>query len=460
MFKVNELLKATGGRLINAKGDISIRGISIDSRTINSQDAFIAIRGNNFDGHNFIEESIKKGASCVIKESRFKIDAGSWMIGNRRKVALLEVKDTIKALGDIARYHRSKFDIPIIAVTGSNGKTTTKEMAAWILSKKYKVLKNEGTKNNQIGLPLTLLSLNNYHDIAVLELGTNHFGEIDYLARVCQPNIGIITNIGLAHLEYLHNLESVFKEKYTLIKNLQRPYVAILNADDGLLRKKIAGMSKKAFILGFGVKNKSDFFAAHIRELNGKTEFLLQKYRFTLNTLGVYNIYNASAAIAVARIFGIGLRSIASRLTTFHFPQSRLKLITLNKIKFIDDTYNSNPASLKHALDTLNNFKIKGRKIFVMGDMLELGRYNRLFHCRVGRDVAKVCDVFISVGELSKLTAKAAVALGFDIKNMFTCATCSEARDILLNKVSPRGKDIVLVKGSRLMKMEEIFRTQ
>lgn len=450
MFTVKELLIATKGRLAKRNGSKHLEGISIDSRTIKPGEAFIAIKGNNFDGHNFIEEAIEKGARCIIKESK----RGKHKSG---KINFIEVKDTQRALGDIALLQRKKFDIPVIAVTGSSGKTTAKEMIAWALSRKYKVLKNQGTKNNQIGLPMTLLELNGSYEVAVLEIGTNHFGEVDYLSKICLANIGIITNIGPVHLEYLHNLEGVFREKYTLIKNLKKPYIAIVDSD-GFMGSRTIKKSIKPFIIGVGIENPSDFLASDIKILNGRVEFSVnKKYKFTLNTPGYYNIYNALLAIAVARIFGIGYKSIASRLSAFDFPQSRLKLITLNKIRFIDDTYNSNPVSLKQALDTLDNLKAGGRKIFVMGDMLELGDNKKLFHLQAGQQIAKICDTLITVGELSKLAAIAAKDAGFDTKRIFTCASCDEARSVLFNKVFPRQDDIVLVKGSRLMKMEEIF---
>ena len=468
MFKVSELLKATKGKLINGPRDIIVKGISIDSRTIKKNEAFVAVKGPNFNGHDFINQAIKKEASCIIKAQSVKRKV-------QNEITLIEVKDTQKALGDIAHFMRKKFNIPVIAVTGSNGKTTTKEMIAWVLSKKFKVLKNEGTKNNQIGLPLALFNLNYKYDIAVLELGTNHFGEIEYLARLCLPNIGIIANIGPAHLEYLGNLKGVLREKYALIENLEKPRLAILNADDTLLKRQVLKKIKKPFIIGFGIKNQCDFFAASIKSCGEKLEFLVnpvrnnnskskisngvnRKYKFTLNTPGYYNIYNALAAITVARIFGMEYKDIALRLADFNFPEGRLKVITLNKIRFIDDTYNSNPFSLRQALEALDNFRTKGRKIFVMGDMLELGRQRELFHYQAGNQVAKVCDAFITVGKLSKLAADSAKTFGFDIKNIFTCESCQEARNILFNKLSPKQDDVVLVKGSRLMKMEEVFK--
>jgi UDP-N-acetylmuramoyl-tripeptide--D-alanyl-D-alanine ligase len=453
MFKIDELLKATKGRLVRGRKDTAIKGISIDSRTISPKEAFIAIKGNNFDGHDFIHEAIRKKAKAVILESpRHHVTTSP------RDICLIQVKDTIKALGDIAKFQRHKFNIPVIAVTGSNGKTTVKEMIAWVLAGKFKVLKNPGTKNNNIGLPLALINLDNTYDIAVLEIGTNHFGEVRNLAKIAQPNIGIITNIGHSHLEYFKDLKGVFREKYTLIENLQPPNLAILNVDDVWLRREALKKTKKPVILTFSSKNKSDFFASDIKYYANKLTFLVNaKLKMTLKTLGRFNIYNALVAVSVARLFGMEYKDISERLSSFRFPRSRLNFIELNNLRFIDDSYNSNPFSLKNALEALENFKTKGRKIFVMGDMLELGDSKRLFHWEAGYQVSKICDAFIAVGELSGLTAQTARKSGLDIRNIFSCQTSCEARDILLNKISPTSDDIILVKGSRGMKMENVL---
>jgi UDP-N-acetylmuramoyl-tripeptide--D-alanyl-D-alanine ligase len=454
MFKVEELLKATKGRLISGESDTIIKGISIDTRTIKLHEAFMAIKGANFDGHHFINEALKKGAKAVIVQAQNQKFTKSQI-----KIPFIEVKDTVRALGDIAKFQREKFNIPVIAVTGSNGKTTTKEMIKQVLSKKFKVLKNIGTKNNQIGLPLTLLDLTHSYDLAVLEVGSNHFGEVDYLSRICQPNIGIITNIGHSHIEYFKNLAGVFREKYTLIKGLKNPRIAILNSDDILLRRNIDKINKSQFILGFGIKNRCDFFASQINKFSDRVKFLVnQKYRFTLKTLGYYNIYNALAAIAVARIFGIAYEDIALRLASFDFPQSRLQLLRLHNSKFINDTYNSNPLSLKQALDTLDNFNICGRKILVMGDMLELGSKAIIFHRQIGQQAARICDIFITVGKLSRYAADTAMSRGLDRRSIFVCENNIQARGILFGKVCPGPDDVILVKGSRAMMMEEIFK--
>ena len=460
MFTVDELLNSTKARLISAYKDRRIKGICLDSRTIKEGEAFIAIKGVNFDGHDFINEAIKKKASCIIRASQGKGEAALYSRRTNRNVVVVEAKDTVKALGDIAKFHRQRFDIPVIAITGSNGKTTTKDMVAWVLSHKFEVLKNIGTKNNQIGLPQTLLGLNSSHDFAVLEVGTNHFGEVGYLAQICLANIGIITNIGHSHLEYFKNLKGVLSEKYTLIKHLKNPYIAMLNSDDLLLRKKVLKKSKQPFILGFGIKNRSDFYVTNVRVLKDRIEFIIkQKYKFTLWTLGYYNIYNALVAIALGRIVGMDYKDISDRLATFTFPQGRLNFIELNNIRFIDDSYNSNPLSLRQALETLDALRVKGRKIFVMGDMLELGKGSESFHRQGGCHASRVCDVFISVGKLSRSAAKEAGLRGLNAKNIFSCESIAEAREVLFKKISLNPQDIVLVKGSRAMKMEGIFKT-
>ncbi len=447
MFKIPELLKATGGVLISGDAGIIVEGISIDSRSVKKNEAFLAIKGERFDGHDFIDAVVKKGIKCVITQKA----------GKRCGASFIQVKDTTKALGDIARFNRNRFKhIPLIAVTGSNGKTTAKEMIAWILSSKFKVLKNEGTKNNHIGLPLTLLKLDSSYDLAVLEIGTNHFGEVDYLSKIAQANIGVLTNIGPSHLEYLKNFEGVFREKYALVKNLKRPAIAILNIDDKFLRKVALKKKKTPFVLGVGIEKAGDFSASGVKYTSGKPSFVLNKrFRFALQSLGYYNIYNSLLAIATSRIFGLGYRDISSRLSRFSLPKSRLNFIEINGISFIDDTYNSNPLSMKQALGVLKNLPSRGRKIIVMGDMLELGVQSISLHAGVIKEALKFSDTLITVGPLTKSCLNRVNAAK---NNIFTCQTSSEAKEILFKRVCVGPQDIVLVKGSRGMKMEEVFK--
>ncbi|MDD5665314.1 MAG: UDP-N-acetylmuramoyl-tripeptide--D-alanyl-D-alanine ligase [Candidatus Omnitrophica bacterium] len=445
MFKIYELVKASQGKLISGDDQTVVKGISIDSRKINKGEAFLAIRGDNFDGHDFIKTAIARGARCIISEKELR------GIG----AALIKVKDSTKALGAVARYNRKRYDIPVITVTGSNGKTTTKDMISQVLSKEFKVLSNEGTKNNHIGLALTLLKLDSSYDVAVLEIGTNHFGEVKYLSGIAAANIGVITNIGPSHLEHLKSLKGVFKEKRNLITGLKSPAIAILNADDKFLKGELLRKNSKVFSLGIGINNASDFRASLVSRASGKCRFTVnRRLEFALTVPGYYNIYNSLAAIAVGRIFGISYQKIASALSVFKLPSGRLNIIKKKGISFIDDTYNSNPLSLGQALDLLKEMRPKGRRIAVIGDMLELGKNSRIFHTESISQAAEFCDNIITVGSLSSLGLKD-ISLGRE--KIISCRNSSSARGILFKKIKVNSSDIVLVKGSRRMKMEEVF---
>ncbi len=447
MFKVSELLKATGGRLVSGRLDLRVQGISTDTRTIKRGELFIAIKGNRFDGHDFISQAIKKGAKAILVTKKFKV---------KKEIAAILVKDTLRALGDIAHFHRRRFSIPVIGITGSNGKTTTKDMVCFLLESKYHVLRNQGSQNNQIGLPLTLLKLNKNHNLVVLEMGTNHFGEIKRLSRIAGANIGVMLNIGPSHLEFLRNLKSVFQEKYNLIKNLKSPAIGILNKDDPFLSFILRNIKNK-FLISFGLKKGCDFQARDLKLYNNRLVFKLDKYLFRLNTLGIFNVYNALASITIERIFGIDYPDIVSRISRFRFPQGRLNLRKINKTIFIDDTYNSNPASLGEALGVLKNIRPKARKIAVLGDMLELGPKAKEFHIEAGRQLSGICDIIITAGDLSRLAALTAKKEGLKDSAIFMCSSSKEAKEALFNMVKPKDGDVILVKGSRMMKMEEIF---
>ncbi len=453
MFTVKEIVEATGGKLACGSPQAKVKGVSTDTRSMSSCQAFLALKGNNFDGHDFIPAALKSCPPCIIVSKLPKVK----LPGN---TALIMVKDTTLALGDMARFNRGKFDKPVIAVTGSNGKTSVKEMISWVLSGGWRVLKNEGTKNNQVGLPQTLLRMGRSDDFAVVEIGTNHFGEVDYLSGIARPNIGVITNVGPSHLEFLKDLDGVFNEKTRIFANLEPPAIGLVNADDPYLRPLLRRKTRGFILFGYGVKEKCDFCARGVKAADGKVRFRFNNHKtdFVLSTFGVHNVYNALAAIAVGRIFGLAPETISRRLRDFDFPNGRLKLVEVRGVKFIDDTYNSNPLSLNNALAALGTVKCRGRKILVMGDMLELGREKELLHRRAAGSITNICDILVTVGKLSAFTAKTAKALGFRGKNIFCCSSSAEARELLSNTISPGAGDIVLVKGSRSMKMEEVFK--
>lgn len=452
MFTVSELIRATGGRLLEKKPkDFYFQGVSIDSRSIREEEIFLAIRGERFDGHDFIPEAIKKGIRCIIKEKNKKLTKPV-----PKNITVIEVEDTLRALGDLASFQRKKYLVPVIAVTGSNGKTTTKEMIASVLASRYRVLKTDGTKNNQIGVPMTLLRLKPEHELVVLELGTNHFGEIRYLAKISQPNIGLITNIAPAHLEEFKNLKGVFKEKSSLLDNLISPKISFLNSDDQFLRRLLRFKERNFF--SFGIKSKCDFKASRLSYFNGEVSFLLNKrQRIRVHSCGIHNVYNALAAAAVGRFFGIGYTDISRVIYNFKFPEGRLVLKKINGVYFLDDTYNANPFSLSKALDALARIRIRGRRILVLADMLELGSKAEFFHAQAAKDIIRICDAFIGVGPLTAITTEEAIRYGMSKDSVFHFNDAKEAREFIFSKIKPKSTDLVLVKGSRRMGLETIL---
>lgn len=454
-FTLNEILEATGGKFIYGNLNVSVTGVSSDSRTIRPGELFIAIRGEKFDGHNFVAEVVKKGAQVLIVDNNFRLDniqkKSSFNAGTG--IAFVRVGDTLKALGDIASFHRARFKIPMIAVTGSCGKTTTKDMIAEVLSMQFNVLKNEGTFNNLIGLPQTLLKLNKDTEIAVVEMGTNKIGEIKRLVEIACPNAGVITNIGPSHLEFFGSLDAVLKEKFCLIDNLHFPYLAILNGDDTLLRKRM-GKTKGKNIFTFGIKNKCDFQATDIKIASNRVEFRLNaKSIFRMDILGRHNVYNALAAISCGLIFGLSPEKLKKHLSNFTLPFTRINLKKIRDYQVIDDTYNSNPLSLECAIEVLKNFSIRGRKVLVMGDMLELGEKSIILHRKAGEKILNSgIDTLITVGRFSTETAEFVRKSASGVK-VYSCGCALEAKGILSSLL--RADDLVLVKGSRAMQMEK-----
>jgi len=455
MFTIDEILKATNGKLVSGQPQNIVSGISTDSRTINRGELFIALKGDNFDGYNFINECLVRGATGILisnkDSSRVSAIAASGLVN------IIKVPDTLKALGDIAYFHRMRFNIPVIGITGSNGKTTTKDMIAHLLGVKYKVLKNLGTLNNFIGVPLTILKLNKEHQICVLEMGTNHVGEISRLTDIARPNIGIITNVGPSHLEFFKDLETVSRAKMELFKNFNSDHIAIWNADDGMLSSLYQNLTCKKRT--FGLSNTCDFKATNIESIEDGWRFALNESKLIkIKLLGKHNVYNALAAITLADAFGINYSEIHSSLLSFKAPSMRMEILEVAGIKIINDCYNSNPKSVESAINVLSNFNASGRRIFVSGDMLELGEISNYFHHQIGLNVAASgIDIFIGVGPLSKESTMAAVRSGMNKDAVMFCEDSQKAGELLRKTL--RSGDVVLIKGSRGMKMEKACST-
>jgi UDP-N-acetylmuramoyl-tripeptide--D-alanyl-D-alanine ligase len=447
----NKMLKEILGKLTR----MEVKGVSIDSRTIREGELFVAIKGDRFDGHDFVPEVMKRGAwgslvARTVLENRFPL------LGGLKNV--LPVEDTLTALQEMAYWHRRQFAIPVVGITGSNGKTTTKEMLAGILQQQGPVLKNEGNLNNHIGVPLTLLRLNASHTAAVVEMGMSAAGEIDLLARFIGPDVAVITNIGPAHLEFLRSLDLVAQAKGELFSHLKPEGTAVLNADDRYfdeLKRKFSGR-----VLSFGMDRMSDVHASHIRQEKGFTDFTIRSdgssANVRLRAVGRHNIYNALAAAAAALAVGMSLDVVKNGLESFLPSAMRSELRQVQGRTVLADCYNANPASMDAALATLISLKSGGRAIAVLGDMLELGTVTVDAHRAIGETVARLgVDLVITLGQLAKHVGEGAIDAGMPKDRVLEAGSQAEAA-ALLKKLSRPG-DTVLIKGSRGMKMEKIL---
>lgn len=448
MFTVKDILGSTKGTLLSGKEDDILTGLSTDTRRLKGGELFVAIKGERFDGHNFILDAVSRGAGGVliqegcITNSNFKLP----------EVSFVCVSNSIEALGNIAHFHRKRFQVPFICITGSNGKTTTKEMIASILSKKFNILKNFGTENNHIGVPLTLMRLNAEHKMAVLEMGTNHLGEIKRLSKIVRPTTAVITNVGPSHLEYLKDVNTVLKAKCEILEYMDKGSKLILNGDDELL----AGLKTDIKVVKFGLSKKFDFYADNINLEPDEINFRLNgKWDITLSVVGRYNVYNALGAIAASWDFGVSIDEIRDALREFRGPNMRMEVKRIGEIKIINDTYNSNPLSMKQAIETLGDITTKGRKILIAGDMLQLGNFSGRFHHLVGRQAAESgIDLLVAVGKLAEHVARGAKEAGMSQKKIKLYNVTAEARGTMASLI--KKGDTILVKGSRAMKMEQI----
>ena len=348
-----------------------IRGVEIDSRKVVPGTLFIAIRGERLDGHQFIPDAIKQGvAAMVVDEAWFNQTRDPHLDG-----LFLVVADTLVALQEFSKFYRRKFSIPVIGLTGSVGKTTTKEMLAAVLSQKYNVHKNEGNLNNHYGVPLTLFKIAENHEIAIIEMGANHFGEIARLAEIAEPTHAIITAVGRAHLEFFGSLEGVARAKLELFDAIKDSGLAFVNADDARIESNVPALKRQ---IRFGFENDADIKGRIVNiDTNGCVTFDLRGQQIQLRTPGVHQAKNALAAAAVALEFGIDIRQIKEALEAYAPVSKRMEVIDIQGIRIINDCYNSNPDSANSALDVLNGMETSGQKISVMADMLELGTARR-----------------------------------------------------------------------------------
>lgn len=448
---IKDILDATGGKVMKA-GGLSFTGITTDTRKVAQGELFVALAGPRFDGHDFVGAAIEAGAAGAVVRKGFAaqgIGAG----------CIIEVPDTLRALQDIAAHVREMHaGTPVVGVTGTNGKTTTKEMLYAILNTRGPVLKNEGNLNNEIGLPLTLVKLAQEHWAAVLEMGMSAPGEIARLAEIARPGVGVITNIGPGHLESLGDIQAVARAKGELVDALPEDGRAVLNMDDPQLAGLIEKNAERA--VTFGLSPDAMFSASDISETGTGIRFRMAipsgSAEITLPAIGLHNVMNALAASAASWCLGMGIDEMKAGLAGFRPASMRMQLVEVAGVKIINDAYNANPASMAAALNTLANFR-DCRKVAVLGEMLELGASSADSHYTVGRLAgAAGLSLLVLVGSQASETARGAMESGMAEDEIVILPSSEDAAELLARKVMPG--DCVLVKGSRGMRMELVVK--
>jgi UDP-N-acetylmuramoyl-tripeptide--D-alanyl-D-alanine ligase len=452
MLTIPEVASALGGQLIGEPEEQPITSVVVDSRQVSPGSLFVALKGQKHDGHDFILDAFVRGARAALVESAPAVDEGRIMT---RQLPMVQVEDTLAGLQGLASYWRRKLGFTVVGVTGSVGKTTTKEVISSVLSRRFRVHRSEGNLNTDIGLPLTLLQAKPQHTVVVVEMGMYELGEIRALARLSKPNIGVVTNVGPSHLERLGTIERIAEGKAELVEELPEDGVAVLNFDDPRVR---AMESKtRARVVYYGLDPTAGFWADNLvsRGLKG-IQFDLhheaKRLRVGMPVLGLHSIHAALAASAVAGQLGLSLEETAEGL---HEVSSTLRLIVaagINGSMIIDDSYNASPASTMAALNLLA--EMDGRKVAVLGDMRELGDYTEEGHRMVGRRAADVAKILVAVGALGSLIGEEAIGIGKSPETVFLARTNQDAIDRLREILRPG--DCVLVKGSRGMQLEEV----
>ncbi len=444
---IGELCKILESEPVGLTARVAKRKVKLclDSRGAAPGVVFWPLKGGRFDGHDFIPEVMKKGALMSVMDAD--------RTGDSLSDVYVPVDDSNKALLKLAKGYQRLFKLKKIAITGSNGKTTTKEMLKTILSEQFKTVATEGNFNNQIGVPKTIFRFKHSDEVAVVEMGTSAPGEIHPLSMTVEPDIAVITNVGASHLECLGDMDNVFKEKITIADGLKKGGLLVVNADDSRLSKLRTNTRYR--VLTFGIKRGVVKPENLTWDANACARFKIGRTEFHLNVPGIHNVYNALAAIAVTTAMRMPKSVIASALEKFHAANMRMEIRNGVGIKVVSDCYNANPSSTKMALQTIGALSNTNRKIAVLGDMLELGSKSEELHREIGGLVSQFhFDMLVAVGNLSKAIQAGALASGMDEKSALHFDSVQKAMDFLNANV--RLGDILLVKGSRGMKMEQI----
>ncbi len=455
--KAKDCLDIVGGKLLQGSAEKVFRGVSINSRTIEKEELFVCIQGEKFDGHNFLGDAINKGAAGVILSNPSYLSED--MISEESSPFVIQSENTLRALQDLASYQRTQFPFQVVAVTGTNGKSTTKEMIASIIATKYKTLKTQGNLNNHIGLPLTLLARKPEHEVGVLEMGMSAAGEIKRLAEIARPDIGVITNISAGHLEQLKTVKDVQAAKGELFDSLNEEGTAIVNADDPLVLE--LSKSLRAKKITYGIERSADVQASNIQNKGSRgftftAKIFNQTISVNLSQIGYCNIYNALAALAAGHSLGISGKDMNRGLENYQQIPQRNEQIHYEGVTLINDAYNANPQSMRAALKTLSEFNTRGKRFLIIGDMLELGPLSESAHHELGQEVTlSNVDHLVTVGPLASLAAESAKKNSRHPLQIGQFNTHAEAVSYLLRNV--KKGDCLLIKGSRGAKMENVI---
>lgn len=456
-MNVEEILNATRGKLLIGDLKENCENFCTDTRKILENDVYVGLKGENFDGNEYYEEALKKGAKVAIVSG---IEIPKEKLEQYKDKTIIEVDDSLIAFGKIAEYKRSLYNIPVIQVTGSVGKTSTRDIIANVIRTKYKTLQTEGNLNNHIGLPTTILKLKD-HEALVVESGMNHLGEISYLGKITKPTIAVITNVGTAHIGLLGSRENILKAKLEILENLKPEGTIVINNDNDMLNKwaKEDKVYKK---YTFGIDEKSDVMAYNIKIGNNSSTYNVkinnEEYTVNVPVSGKHFVYNSLCAIAVGNLLGISSENIIKGIETFSLTKNRMEVVKVkDNVTVINDAYNASYDSMKPALEYLSELPAN-RKIAVLGDMFELGEFSEEIHRKVGIEVVThKIDILVTVGKLAKYIAEEAKYLRMPEENIISLETTEEASEYL-NEILQKD-DAVLLKAAHGMHFSEIFKS-
>jgi UDP-N-acetylmuramoyl-tripeptide--D-alanyl-D-alanine ligase len=444
----SQIAQFAGGSLSSGDGAVVIDKVSTDSRTIKRGELFVALRGENFDGHNFVEAVATTGAAGAFVDS-------NWKGKVPQNFALIRVKNTLQAYQQLAANYRKSLTLSVVAITGSNGKTSTKDFAAAVLARGFRVTKTQGNFNNHVGLPRTILEASSRDEVAVWEIGMNHPGEVAALAKVAAADVGIITNIGVAHIEFMGSRERIAEEKGALAQAVGAQGTVILNADDPFTKGIAARARGKVILAG---TTAGTIRASEINQSGSATDFTIlegaHRCRAQLPVPGLHMVQNALLAVAAGRVFGLSLEECAAGLVAAPLTKARLQVKEIRGVQFLDDSYNANPDSMEAALRTLVELDADGQRIAVLGEMRELGDESERRHREVGETAAALkVGHLIAIGNVAATIAEAAKRAGLENSSIVT--STAEAAELLAELAAPG--DLVLIKGSRLARTEEVI---